>query len=147
MFQELLSELRDIAPNASEDNLTKIVSFSSAMHSTDIPYTQSLPDFPTDSLKNIAQIIQNNPNMPIYDAVHQIYPYSSLLSAHSTTGIETLFQSLKIPLPQQQHSRKSISNTIEKVERNTSDDVNSLSNYKGTVLSNGILGHTILTTI
>lgn len=107
------------------------------MHSTDTPYTQNLPDFPTDSLKNIAQIIQNNPNMPIYDAVHQIYPYNSLLSPHSVTGIESLFQSLKIPLPKE-HRGPTFSNTIDKVERDSSDNVNSLPNYKGKTLFHAI---------
>lgn len=87
------------------------------MHSYDSPHTQDLPDFPAESLPTIAQILGNNPDIPVYDAIYQIYPYNQLLSAESRSGIHTLFQSLNISLPTEEKNGWSFASTLHDVAK------------------------------
>lgn len=106
-----------MVPTINADDLQKITSFSMAMHSYDTPYTQDLPDFPTESLATIAQIIDNNPDIAVHDAIYQIYPYNQLLSADSRSGIQTLFESLKIPRPDEGKNGWPLTSTLHHVEK------------------------------
>lgn len=130
-FQELLKDLIIQVPNANADDLEKIASFSSALHSSDTPYAQDLPDFPADSLKNIACILQNNPNVPVYDAIYQIYPYNSLLTPQSISGLKTLFDALKISTPVKDNEW-TFFNTIKNVQVQQSETVDTHEIYEGT---------------
>lgn len=120
-------------PNANADDLKKIASFSSALHSSDTPYAQNLPDFPTGSLKNVARILQNNPNVSVYDAIYQIYPYSSLLTPQSISGLSTLFDALKIATPAKDNEWRFF-NTINNVKMQQSETVDTHANYEGTYI-------------
>lgn len=116
-------------PNINAEDLQKIVSFNLAIHSSDTPYAQDLPDFPTDSLRNIACVLQNNPNVPVHDAIYQIYPYSSLLSPQSISGLNALFDALKIATPAKHEW--TFFNTIDKVGIQQSETMDTNANYEG----------------
>lgn len=98
LFQELLQGVLDVAPRASLKDLEQIVSFGCAILSPDSSY----PDFPVDSLKNIARIINNNPNIPVHNAIYRLYPYRTFLTNDGIQGIYTLLQTLNIPLPSEE---------------------------------------------
>lgn len=94
-FQELLQGVIDNAPKAALKDLEQIVSFGCAVLSPESSY----PDFPVDSLNNIARIINNNPNIPIHNAIYRLYPYRTFLTNDGIQGIYTLLKTLNIPLP------------------------------------------------
>lgn len=96
MSQELLQNVIDNAPKASVTDLERIVSFGCAILSPESSY----PDFPVDSLNNIARIINNNPNIPVHNAIYRLYPYRTFLANDGIQGIQSLLQSLNIALPQ-----------------------------------------------
>lgn len=53
--QEVLRELHDVAPNLEVSELQKLVSFGMAVLASDS--TSSLPDFPIDNLRSVAQMM------------------------------------------------------------------------------------------
>lgn len=85
----------DVAPRVALKDLEQIVSFGCAVLSPESSY----PDFPVDSLHNIARILNNNPNMPVHNAIYRLYPYRTFLTNDGIQGIYTLMQTLNIPLP------------------------------------------------
>ncbi|KAJ6647144.1 von Willebrand factor A domain-containing protein 8 [Pseudolycoriella hygida] len=92
---ELLQGVISNAPKAALNELEQIVSFGCAILSPESQY----PDFPVDSLNNIARIIDNNPDIPVHDAIYRLYPYRTFLTNDGIQGIHTLLQTLKIPMP------------------------------------------------
>lgn len=101
-FQETLNELQRIAPNVRKLDLTQIASFGYAVISPD----SSLPDFPMDSLRQLAFIMQNNPSMDVHSAIYRLYPYKLFLPKESIQGVLTLFTSLDISIiPRDQQQR------------------------------------------
>lgn len=93
--QEMLNDLHRCAPNAATLDLKQVVSFGCAVLSPD----STLPDFPMDSLRNIAKIFENNPSMPVHDAIYRLYPFRLFLPKDSIQGVLTLLSSLDISIP------------------------------------------------
>lgn len=91
----MLNELHHYAPNATTLDLKQVVSFGCAVLSPD----STLPDFPMDSLRSIAKILENNPSMAVHDAIYRLYPYRLFLPKDSIQGILTLLSSLNISIP------------------------------------------------
>lgn len=113
-FQELLQGVIDNAPRAALKDLEQIVSFGCAILSPESSY----PDFPVDSLNNIARIINNNPNIPIHNAIYRLYPYKTFLSNDGIQGIYTLLQTLNIPIPAEEGVSHQIIDIQPSVESN-----------------------------
>lgn len=95
LLQENFKELRDVAPKAKSDDLTKILSFGTAILNTDSSKTQ-LPEFPSENLKQLAHILNNNPTTSIHDLIYRLYPYRLLSSTESHANILTMMDGLKI---------------------------------------------------
>lgn len=130
LLQEALQQLENNAPNVDKNILEKIASFCYAIQSSETPLTQSLPDFPSDSLKYIAQIIDNNPNLSILKAIYRLYPFNTFLSNESTSSIYTLFKELNIPIRDYATQEK-----VANVTKSKNDDNPSLNEYIGRSLS------------
>lgn len=95
-YSEVLRELHDVAPNLEASELQKLVSFGMAVLASDS--TSSLPDFPIDNLRSVAQMMDSNPAITVHEALLHLYPYKTLLPRESQDQITTLFDSLKIPI-------------------------------------------------
>lgn len=95
-LQETLQLMQSSAPNVDREILEKIASFCYAIQSSETPLTQSLPDFPSDSLKYVAQIVGNNPDLSIFKAIYRLYPFNAFPSNESTNSINTLLKELDI---------------------------------------------------
>lgn len=91
----MLRELQESAPTASIHDLKQIVSFCYSI----LTSQSALPDFPAGSLKYLAKLIENNPEMPVFNALYRIYPYKLFLPSDSYQAILTLFSSLDISVP------------------------------------------------
>lgn len=99
-----MSELRQLAPQANEDTLEKITSFGYAIQSSDeTPLTKLLPDFPCDNLKLAARINQANPTINPYQLLYRLYPFDSFLPKECHGSLMSLFDSLNIALPMENH--------------------------------------------
>lgn len=98
----MLNELHQYTPRASTLDLKQIVSFGCAIVSPE----STLPDFPVDSLKNIAKVIENNPSIPVHNAIYRLYPYKLFLPKDSVQGVLTLLNSLNITIPPEESHHK-----------------------------------------
>ncbi|XP_055389541.1 von Willebrand factor A domain-containing protein 8 [Condylostylus longicornis] len=93
-FEEILKDLKEIAPNANEYDLKKILSFGLAIHASEP--TANVPDFPIDNLHLIAKIMNNNSDISVHEAICSLYPYRFALSKENLGRVKTLFEQFEI---------------------------------------------------
>ncbi|XP_030379165.1 von Willebrand factor A domain-containing protein 8 [Scaptodrosophila lebanonensis] len=93
-YDELLLQLQRQAPQAPLEALKGLLSFALTVQTTDA--TLNLPDFPLDSLRLGAQMLQNNPSLSVHDVISRLYPYESMLKHEQKQRIKELFKSLKV---------------------------------------------------
>lgn len=94
-MQELLNELRGIAPTAPQEKLELLLSTAYAILSKE-SVSLGLPDFPIDNLPVAALILEQNPKLPVFDLLYRLYPYKSFLK-DGIAHLESLLKSFKIP--------------------------------------------------
>lgn len=86
------------APKISDPwSIEKLVSF--ALGTSAAEQTSMLPDFPMGSLKYVVKVMENNPHLPVWEAIHRLYPYTTLLPKENRINIENLLKSLDINVP------------------------------------------------
>jgi von Willebrand factor A domain-containing protein 8 len=93
--QEILSDLKESAPNVDGDSLVKLVSFCTALSKAEAT-TAAYPEFPVDSLKMAARILNNNPHLPVGEVIQRLYPYKLFLPRENWAVLESLFESFDI---------------------------------------------------
>lgn len=138
-----MNELRQIAPNASTHTLEKITSFGYAIQSSaETPLTKILPDFPCDNLQLIARIAEANQSATPYQLLYRLYPFESFLPKECHGSLLSLFESLKIAMPQAENKswiqsfKRSDCQRIISVDRPTRskallESPSALQHYKG----------------
>lgn len=104
--------LQSLAPHADIEKLQKITSFAYAIQSSSMDtktstLTQSLPDFPCDSLKLLAKIVEANPLTTPFKSIYRLYPFDSFLPNDSHESLQTLFDALQIETASKSESKQS----------------------------------------
>lgn len=96
MLQDLLRELKELAPNAPDDKLRLILNAAFALLSKE-SVSLGLPDFPVDSLPLAAIMLEQNPKLSVYNILYRLYPYKVFLK-DSVSQLESMLSTIKIPL-------------------------------------------------
>lgn len=125
-YSEILLMLKEqCSSSVPEKSLEKILSFGFAILSPESS-SSGLPDFPIDSIFNLGQIYENNPNMSEFELINRLYPLNSLLLKEQTKAVETLFEKLKIQIPRKISKQKivSVENLAGKNEAKITMDCN-----------------------
>lgn len=78
-----------------------------------------LPDFPMGSLKYIVKIMEKNPHLPVWEGIHRLYPYTTLLPKENRMSIENLLKSLDITVPKYSQGQEILEiNSVDQENRN-----------------------------
>lgn len=94
-MQDLLKELKEIAPNAPEDKLQLILNAAYALLSKE-SLALGIPDFPIDSLQLAAIMLHQNPKLSVFNLLYRLYPYKIFLK-DGIQQLESLLTSIKVP--------------------------------------------------
>eukprot|EP00117_Sycon_ciliatum_P049088 scpid7831/ scgid4687/ Uncharacterized protein KIAA0564 homolog len=76
-FADALALMQQVAPNASTDKLTTLLSVASTISSTE-GNTLGLPDYPLDSITDLAAMLNLAPDMPVAVLLQVLYPNTML---------------------------------------------------------------------
>ena len=63
---------------------------------TDESHNLGLLDFPIENLPALVKMLNNAPNVPLYDAVNRLYPYKSFLPNEGTISVEGTLQTFQV---------------------------------------------------
>uniref|UniRef100_A0A1Y1MII6 von Willebrand factor A domain-containing protein 8 n=1 Tax=Photinus pyralis TaxID=7054 RepID=A0A1Y1MII6_PHOPY len=93
-YQELFELLQLLGPNLSKESLDQILSVAIGLTSKEST-ALGLPDFPIDNLHLIVRIMNNHPDLSVYNAVYRLYPYNTI-SKEAASAVETLLSKFSI---------------------------------------------------
>lgn len=107
-----------LAPNVRRDICEKIVSFCCSI-TAETANAQNLPDFPSESIAYVAQMLNTNPKMSIFKAIQCLYPFNAFQSKEISSSLKTLFKELGIPTTTTTQSNQNISAEVAKINTGT----------------------------
>ena len=73
-----------------------ISSFSAHTLVTEESHNLGLCDFPIENLPTLVKLINNAPNLPLYDAIYRLYPYKSFLTKEGMGSVEDTLQNFQL---------------------------------------------------
>ena len=73
-----------------------ISSFSAHTLVTEESHNLGLCDFPIENLPALVKLINNAPNLPLYDAIYRLYPYKSFLTKEGMGSVEDTLQNFQL---------------------------------------------------
>ena len=63
---------------------------------TEESHNLGLCDFPVENLPALVKLLNNAPNLPLYDAVYRLYPYKSFLAKEGMASVEDTLQNFQL---------------------------------------------------
>ncbi|XP_050294276.1 LOW QUALITY PROTEIN: von Willebrand factor A domain-containing protein 8 [Anthonomus grandis grandis] len=137
-YQEWYRELTNKYTNAPKEKLEKLLSCAFALLNQDSKFL-GLPDFPVDNLPAVAEILDKNPELPIYDLFYRLYPYKTFLS-DSVSNIESLLNTfIDIPVAENSSEATLATQIKEFVTAKLPKQTNPSEGYIQTLYQNKIL--------
>lgn len=94
LLQDLLNELRAIAANAPQEKLELLLSAAYALLSKE-SIALGLPDFPVDNLPLAALMLEQNPELSVFNVLYRLYPYQIFVK-DGVTQLNSLLTSIKV---------------------------------------------------
>lgn len=94
LLQDLLNELKAIAPTTPQEKLELLLSAAYALLSKE-SIALGLPDFPVDSLPLAALMLEQNPKLTVFNVLYRLYPYQVFLK-DGVTQLESLLTSINV---------------------------------------------------
>lgn len=136
MLQDLLRELKELAPTAPEDKLRLILNAAFALLSKE-SVSLGLPDFPVDSLSLAAIMLEQNPKLSVFNLLYRLYPYKIFLK-DGVSQLESLLSSIKIPPEEPAEAAYDLKTSIPVVTKN---------NYVETTYQNKLISEMVQTAL
>ncbi|XP_012062470.1 PREDICTED: von Willebrand factor A domain-containing protein 8 [Atta cephalotes] len=94
-FEEQFEGLRNLAPNVDAGKLSQLLSCAHALVTPEA-VTIGLPDFPLDNLSSAACIMDNNPDLSVYDIFYRFYPYKLFLGKEGQNAVEDILETFSV---------------------------------------------------
>ena len=94
-FNEQLKLLQTLGDRLPGDSISHLLSFAHTLV-TDESHGLGLLDFPIENLPAIVQMLNQSPNIPLYDAINRLYPYKSFLPQEGTLTVEGTLETFQL---------------------------------------------------
>ncbi|KAK9871089.1 hypothetical protein WA026_011372 [Henosepilachna vigintioctopunctata] len=97
-YQEYLSKMKELAPQAPTEKLEAILSVAFALRSEESSNI-GLQEFPVDNLELAAKLLEHNPDSSTYEIIYKLYPYKVFLK-DGIGNLESLLTKFSIKPPE-----------------------------------------------
>ena len=94
-FGEQLKLLQTLGDRLPDESVNQLLSFAHTLV-TDESHNLGLLDFPIENLPAVVKMLNNAPNVPLYDAVNRLYPYKTFLPNEGSLSVEGTLQTFQV---------------------------------------------------